>query len=174
MGVVLSEYKARLKEEMERLADRGAVFLGQSVGFPGTAMAKSLEDVNPGQRIEMPVAEELQLGISIGLSLEGFRPVSIYPRWNFLLLAANQLVNHLDRLPLFSGYQPRVIVRTAVGSNVPLNPGHQHQDDFTESFRGMLKTTRIVRLESADEIECEYGRAWMSDKSSVIVEYGAL
>ena len=30
--------------------------------------------------------------------MSGKIPVSIFPRWNFLLLAINQLVNHLDKL----------------------------------------------------------------------------
>ena len=38
------------------------------------------------------------MGMTIGLLMAGKIPVSIYPRWNFLLLAINQLVNHLDKL----------------------------------------------------------------------------
>ena len=47
--------------------------------------------------IELPVAEEMQMGMSFGMSLDGTIPISIYPRWNFLLCAINQLVNHLDK-----------------------------------------------------------------------------
>src|ERR1035438_8566992 len=34
--------------------------------------------------LEMPVTEELQMGVSTGLALTGLVPVTIYPRWNFL------------------------------------------------------------------------------------------
>ena len=42
------------------------------------------------------------MGLSLGLALQGFVPVSIYPRIDFLLSATNQLVNHLDKIRLMS------------------------------------------------------------------------
>ena len=46
----------------------------------------------------LPVAEEMQMGISVGLAIDGFVPISIFPRWNFLLLGMNQLINHFSSL----------------------------------------------------------------------------
>ena len=99
---------------MDLLAkDSRTIFLGQAVEYPGTAMHKNLTNVSSEKLYELPVAEEMQMGITIGLALNGNIPISIYPRWNFLLLAMNQLVNHLDRMPHISngGYKPKVIVR---------------------------------------------------------------
>ena len=48
------------------------------------------------------MAEELQMGITTGLALNGSIPVSIFPRWNFLMLAMNQLINHLDKINIMS------------------------------------------------------------------------
>ena len=45
------------------------------------------------------------MGISTGLALNGFIPVSCYPRFDFLILALNQLVNHLDKLDKMSSKQ---------------------------------------------------------------------
>ena len=132
------KYKDELTKAMNYLAeDPKTVFLGQAVAYPGTGMTTTITDVAADRKIEMPVAEELQMGITTGLALAGFVPVSFFPRWNFLLLAINQLVGHLDKLPLMSqgGYQPRVIIRTAIGSERPLHPQHQHIGDFTEAFR---------------------------------------
>src|SRR6266487_1482580 len=108
------------------------VFMGQGI-CGGTTMSESFKYVPDEMKLEMPVAEELQMGMATGMALGGYLPICIFPRWNFLLLAANQLVNHLDRLPLYSdgGYRPRVIIRTAVPSADPFNPGPQHDDDFT-------------------------------------------
>ena len=61
-----------------------------------------------------------------------------------MLLAANQLVNHLDKM---IGFKPRVIVRVAVGSTTPLNPGPQHTQDHTEAFTMMLKNIAVVEFE---------------------------
>ena len=48
---------------------------GQAVGYAGTAMFNTLKDVNPDQRIELPVAEEFQMGVTTGLALQGYLPV---------------------------------------------------------------------------------------------------
>ena len=48
------------------------------------------------------------MGMTTGLALAGAVPVSIFPRWNFLLCAMSQLVNHLDKLQAMSnGRYPR-------------------------------------------------------------------
>ena len=49
-------------------------------------MTGTLSQINKKKIYEFPVAEEMQMGVSIGLSLNGFIPVTIYPRWNFLIL----------------------------------------------------------------------------------------
>lgn len=152
------------------------IFLGQAVEYPGTGMTNTLKDVPRNKLLEMPVTEEMQLGVSIGLAVNGSIPISIYPRWNFLLLATNQLVNHLDKMALFSNgeYKPKVIIRTAIGSERPINPQIQHTGDFTEAFKLILKTVEIIRLDEPDQIFPAYQKAYnrTDGYSTVIVEYG--
>ena len=162
--------KDELKSAMNWLASKpDTLFIGQSVGCAGTSMSASFADIDPARRIEFPVSEELQAGVCIGLSLTGYVPVCVYPRWNFALLAANQLVNHLDRLPLYSGYKPKVIIRTAVGASKPLDPGPQHQDDFTQAFQAMLKTVRVIRV-LKDAPQITYQSAYEGEWSTIVVE----
>ena len=115
------------------------------------------------------------MGMAIGLAMTGSVPVSVYPRWNFLLLAINQLVNHLDRMPHISnqGYSPKVIIRTAIGSQKPLHPQHQHIGDFTEAFRLILDSVDVVRLEEVEEIFPAYQNAYerTDGRSTLIVEH---
>ena len=93
------QYFEELKRSMDFLAqDSRTVFIGQAVEVAGTAMSNTLKDVSLAQRFELPVAEEMQMGMSLGMALQGLIPVSIYPRWNFLLLAINQLINHFDKI----------------------------------------------------------------------------
>ena len=117
------------------------VFLGQSVAYPGNAIFKTLIGVPMEKRIELPVAEEMQMGMSIGMALIGKTVISIYPRFDFLLLAVNQLVNHLDKLDEFTHgqFKAKVIVRVGVGATKPLYPGVQHCGDYTEAFKKMLR-----------------------------------
>ena len=144
--------------------DPRVVFLGQGVRDPGTFMSTTLNLVPIDKRIEMPVAEEMQLGMSIGMALTGAVPVSIFPRWNFLILAANQLVNHLDKM------QPKVIVRVGIGSSKPLDPGPQHTSDFTEAFRLMMPNTYFARLENASDVITEYRQALKRHGPSILIE----
>jgi len=170
-------YFDQLKSAMDWLAlDPRVLFLGQAVACPGTAMSNTLKDVPAEKLLEMPVDEELQMGMTNGLAIDGMVPVSIFPRWNFLLLAVNQIVNHLDKFGLMSngGYQPKVIIRTGIGAERPLHPQHQHVGDFTEAFRLMCPNIEVIRLEEASEIVPAYRKALerTDGKSTLLVEYG--
>ena len=116
------KYFEELKKSMNYLAkDERTIFLGQAVKAPGTAMSNTFKGINSNKLIELPVAEEMQMGMSNGLAINGLIPVSIFPRWNFLLLAMNQLINHLDKIKLMSNdsYKTKVIVRTGIVSERP-------------------------------------------------------
>ena len=150
-----------------------AIFMGQGVGAPGTSMHSTLKDVPRAKRLEMPVAEELQMGMVIGMALEGWLPICIFPRWNFMLRAADQLVNHLDRLPIYSGgeFKPKVIIRTAVPSTSPFNPGPQHGDDFADAFHTMCRTIQFRDLVRAEMIVPAYQAALASDAPMILSEF---
>ncbi len=171
------KYFDELCRAMEFLArDERTRFLGQAVACPGTAMTNTLKNVPREKLLELPVTEEMQMGMSTGMALAGQVPVSIYPRWNFLLLAVNQIVNHLDKLPIVSngGYLPRVIIRTGIGSERPLHPQHQHVGDFTEAFRLMCKSIEVIRLDEPADIMPAYQKALerRDGRSTLVVEYG--
>jgi len=171
----MSTYKEELERAMLLLAEKeDTIFLGQSLEHGGIAMAATFDNVPADKKMEMPVAENLQLGISTGLAIEGFVPISVYPRWNFLLVASDQLVNHLDKISLMTEgqYKPKVIIRVAVGVEKPVNPQEQHLGDFSDAFEKMLKTVEIVRLTDKDQIVNEYLRAYnrTDGVSTILVE----
>jgi pyruvate/2-oxoglutarate/acetoin dehydrogenase E1 component len=171
------KYFDELCRAMEFIAqDKRTMFLGQAVACPGTGMSNTLKNVSREKLLELPVTEEMQMGMSTGLALTGIVPVSIYPRWNFLLLAVNQVVSHLDKLPAMSegGYKPKVIIRTSIGSERPLHPQHQHVGDFTEAFRLMCKTIEVIRLDEPADIFPAYKKALEREdgRSTILVEYG--
>jgi pyruvate/2-oxoglutarate/acetoin dehydrogenase E1 component len=162
---------------MDWLAEQSdTLFLGQAVEYPGTAMTNTLKDVDHSKILEMPVNEDMQMGMTLGRALNGTVPVSLYPRWNFLLLATNQIVNHLDKLADLSRQTParKVIIRTGIGSENPLNPGPQHTGDFTEAFSLMCPNINIVRLDSAKMVLPEYEKALLRPDgvSTILVEWG--
>jgi pyruvate/2-oxoglutarate/acetoin dehydrogenase E1 component len=169
------KYFDELKKSMEYLAEHSdTIFIGQAIEYAGTAMSNTLKDVSADKKLELPVCEDLQAGITNGLALDGKIPVSIYPRWNFLLLATNQIVNHLDKIPEISDYKPKAIIRTGIGSIRPLNPQHQHVGDYTEAFKLMLKNIEVIRLDEPEQIFPAYEKALnrTDGKSTILVEWG--
>ena len=171
------QYFEELKRSMDFLAkDSRTVFIGQAVEVAGTAMSNTLKDVSLAKRLELPVAEEMQMGMSLGMALQGLIPVSIYPRWNFLLLAINQLINHVDKVDAMSsgGYRPKLIIRTGIGSERPLHPQHQHVGDFTDAIQRMCTTLEVIRLEEPEEIFPAYKKALFREdrRNTILVEYG--
>ena len=171
------KYFDELKKSMNYLsANRSTIFIGQAVEVPGTAMSNTLNDINPKKLLELPVAEELQMGMTLGLAISGQIPISIYPRWNFLLVGLNQLINHLDKINIMSnnGYKVKAIIRTSVGSQRPLHPQHQHIGDFTNQVRKMCSTIDVIKLSETKDIFKSYKKALnrKDGKCTLLVEYG--
>lgn len=182
MTISIEIKKAKYKEEVIRAmkylaAHEKTIFLGQQVAYPGNAIYGTLAEIPKDKKLELPVFEEVQIGMSTGLALEGFIPISIFPRFNFLLLAANQLVNHLDKIRIISNdkLKPKVIIKVMIGSERPLDPHVQHKGDFTDAFKLLLKNNvEVIRLDEAEQIFPAYQHALerTDGKSTVIIEYG--
>jgi pyruvate/2-oxoglutarate/acetoin dehydrogenase E1 component len=164
------EYFKELCKAMILLGDNDYTFIGQACREKGTLMADTLRDVPVDQRIELPVFENTQMGMATGISMAGGKVCSIYPRINFMLEAIPQLVQHLDKIPLFSDYKPKVIIRTAIATPVPLDAGVQHLGDYTYAISKMLSTVKIIKLKETSEIVPAYQAAMESELSTIIVE----
>ena len=175
VGNAKSTYKDSLTEAMTFLSeDEIVIFVGQQNVFPGNPMSATLKNVSEDKMIEMPVAEEFQLGFCNGLALGGYRPISFYPRWDFLILAANQLCTHLDKLKDYSkgDFNPIVGIRVAVPTSTPIDPGHQHKADYSKEFKSMLKYVEVVNLEKTEDIIPAYKKFLEPNaKPTVFVEY---
>ena len=168
------KYFDELKRSMEWIGSKeNTIFIGQAVEVPGTAMFNTLKDIDKSKRVELPVFEDTQLGMSIGMSLAGKKVISIFPRWNFLLCATNQLVSHLDKLPIISEGEvtPNILIRTAVGSVRPLDPQSQHRGDFSKAFKQMCKNIDIYKITKANEVFKTYKKVLNNKKRiSLVVE----
>ncbi len=166
-------YRDALSLAMADLAMRAdTIFMGQAVAFPGTAMTQTFKYVPRHKLLELPVAEEMQLGMALGMAFDGRLPVCVYPRFNFLLRAFDQLVNHLDKVPEFgNGWRSRVIVRTAVATDRPLHPGSQHLGDFGLQVRQMTRHIDVEYVSDARSVLRAYAAAAESERSTIVVEF---
>ena len=157
-------------------AQKNTIFIGQAVEVPGTAMSNTLSEVPKKKLLELPVAEEMQMGMTLGLAMDGNIPISIFPRWNFLLYGINQLINHIDKYNVMVGRENdiKAIIRTGIGSQRPLHPQHQHIGDFTESIRKMCTTIDIIKLIEPEDVFPAYEKAFNRNdgRNTIIVEYG--
>lgn len=166
-------YKDELQKATDLLAQNGYTFIGQNMVAGGTSMYHMVKHLPIEQRIELPVFEETQMGMAIGMTLAGMKICTVYPRWDFLICATNQIVNHADKVKRMSDGQYKLkglIIRTAVGSVQPMFPGEQHCGDYTEAFQKMCKDIKVVKLETPEQIVPAYQEAMESDVPTILVE----
>ncbi len=155
---------------------KDTIFIGQAVEVPGTAMTNTLKDIKKNKLLELPVAEDMQMGMTLGLSMGKNIPISIFPRWNFLLYGMNQLINHIDKFKVMCGNEitPQIIIRTSIGSQRPLHPQYQHIGDFSAAIQKMCTTIEIIKLKEPKDIFPAYKRAYKRKDgvNTILVEYG--
>jgi pyruvate/2-oxoglutarate/acetoin dehydrogenase E1 component len=137
-------------------------------------MSTTLDNVNKNLMIELPVMEETQMGMSLGLAMAGKCVVTFYPRWDFIISATNQLVNHLDKYEMMTGVKPHILIRLGKGSDKPLDPGHQHRGSYLASYEMMCPNIKFYDLKSWKDIEETYKTVYEKGGISVIVEYPEL
>ena len=122
-------------ESMTELGKLGAIFIGYNVKY-GNAIG-TLKNVPDDQKLETPVAENLMAGLAIGMSFEGFIPVLYYERHDFMLVAADAIVNHIDKIERISHgeFKCPVIIRAVTADAGPFYSGITHSQDFTNVFK---------------------------------------
>jgi pyruvate/2-oxoglutarate/acetoin dehydrogenase E1 component len=170
-------YVDALTNAMKRIMDFDeTVFIGQQIVYYGNPMSKTIEGLPKEKMIELPVMEETQMGMSLGLALNGQKVVSFYPRWDFLICGANQLINHLDKIKLMSDNQwnPHILIRVGKGSDKPLDPGHQHKGNYFEEFKSMCPNIEFHDLKTWQDIELSYKYAIENVGIHLLVEYPEL
>ena len=170
-------YKDALTNSMTFLGQQNdTVFIGQQIIWPGNPMSSTLVNVSKEKMIEVPVMEDSQMGMSLGMSMAGKFVITFYPRWDFLICATNQLVNHVDKIGLMSigEWKPNMVIRVGKGSDKPLDPGHQHKGNYFEEFKSMCPNINFWDFKNPSHIEPTYKSAYEKGGIHVMVEYPEL
>ena len=162
-------YKDAMVESMTELGKLGAIFIGYNVKY-GNAIG-TLKDVPDDQKLETPVAENLMAGLAIGMSFEGFLPVLYYERHDFMMVAADAIVNHIDKIERISHgeFKCPVIIRAVTADAGPFYSGITHSQDFTEVFRRAVSFPVLDPVNGAGVITC-FKAARRSGKPAMIIE----
>ena len=84
------------------------------------------EEFGSGRVFDTPASENGTLGVLLGASLQGMRPIMVNQRVDFFLLAFDQLINHASKWKyMFGGRQEMsVLVRVIVGRGWGQGPQH--------------------------------------------------
>jgi len=163
------KYQENIKKSMNMLAKKDYLFIGQTIVYGGSPMFGSLEDVDKSKKLEVPVFENTQMGVSIGLNLTSIKVCTIFPRIDFLICAVDQLVNHLDKIEEMSQgqFHPGIIIRTQIGNKEPIYPGAQHCGDYTEGLKKMLKHILVLKPKTPQAVLDAYELAKIRAETGV-------
>ena len=97
-----------IAEEMER--DPCVFCIGEDIAVPGGwggafTVTLGLEKQFPDRLIDTPIAELGFFGVACGAALMGMRPIADVQYGDFLLLAADQIINNIAKMRYMSGGQ---------------------------------------------------------------------
>ena len=162
-------YKDAVSLAMKELAEQGAIFIGYNVAR-GDAMG-TLKEVPENQKIETPVAENLMTGLAIGMSFEGFLPVVYFERHDFILVAMDAIVNHVDKIERISHgeFKVPIIIRAVTADAGPFYSGITHSQDFTDLLRKAVSFP-VSDPKNGKEILQSFREAVFSKRPSIIIE----
>lgn len=169
-------YKDHLSEAMTWLGQQGdSIVVGYNTKY--SLFGGSLKGFPNDRILEMPLAEALMTGVAIGLSLDNWIPILTFERMDFMTLAMDQIVSHLDKISQLSEgiHRPACIIRACVGNkHTPLFTGITHQQDHSKAFMEMVSfPVRCLKWSSGIMLEYQaaYKRAKNERISTLIVEY---
>jgi len=169
-------FKQAITESMTALAvDKRTRFVGYGMQ-KGRAMG-TLSSVPADQIIETTVAENHMVAMATGLSLAGLLPLVYVERCDFLIHAADAIVNHLDKISTIScgQFEPAVIIRVTVGNfKKPLFTGVTHTRDHSDAFEIMCPNCHVATLSDADQVLRQFAEArqrQLAGESTLLFEY---
>ncbi len=131
-----------LDEEMER--DENIVMLGEDIGFIGGNFKTSvglLEKYGDLRVKDTPISEAGFVGMGVGMALTGLRPVIELMFSDFLLVAADQVINQAAKIRYMSGGQATVpmVIRSPIGAGRSSAAQHsQSMQAMAAQFPGLI------------------------------------
>ncbi|HTY46888.1 MAG TPA: alpha-ketoacid dehydrogenase subunit beta [Methanomassiliicoccales archaeon] len=141
---MVSAINLALREEMER--DQRVIVLGEDVGLDGGVfrVTEGLYDRFGASRvIDTPLAESAIVGASIGMAINGLRPVAEVQFMGFMYPALNQLISHAARMRNRSRGRLSVpmVVRAPYGAGVK---ALEHHSESTEALFCQIPGLTVV------------------------------
>lgn len=121
--------------------------------------------------IETPLSEHTLTGMCVGLAVEGWKPIFVHARNDFLTLSWEHLVNTAAKWPFLSDRPVTMVVRALIGRGWGQGPNH------SQSFHGMLAQVPGLTVDMPATIEGvihSYSQALSRPTPTVILEHRSL
>jgi len=121
--------RAALAEEIER--DKNVVLMGEEVGqFNGAYKVSEglLDKFGPDRIIDTPISEAGFIGMGIGASMIGVRPVMELMFWSFYSVAFDQILNNAANVRYMSGglINCPIVIRGPANGGTNVGATHSH------------------------------------------------
>jgi pyruvate/2-oxoglutarate/acetoin dehydrogenase E1 component len=133
---IVEALREAIRGEMER--DPSVFCIGEDIGIPGGfggafTVTLGLEKQFPDRMVDTPISEAAIFGMACGAALMGLRPIADVQYGDFLLCAADQIIDQIAKLRYMSGGKLKVplVIRAPVGVT---GRGAQHAQSLETYF----------------------------------------
>ncbi len=121
--------RAAMREEMKR--DENVVIMGEEVAqFNGAYKVTEglLKEFGPKRVIDTPISEAGFIGLGVGASMLGIRPVMELMFWSFSYVAFDQIVNNAGNIRYMSGglINCPIVIRGPANGGTNVGATHSH------------------------------------------------
>lgn len=164
-----------IAEEMAR--DDRVFCIGEDIAVPGGwggafTVTLGLEKKFPDRMINTPIAELGFFGVACGAAMAGMRPIADVQYGDFLLLAADQIINNIAKMRYMSGGQVSMplVMRAPVGAT---GRGSQHAQNLERYFTG-VPGLKVVAVSNAYDAKGILKAAVRDDNPVMIFEHKLL
>ncbi len=160
-----------MDEEMQR--DAGVMLIGEDVGFIGGNFKTSvglLEKYGHMRVRDTPISEQGFVGMAVGMSLTGLRPVVELMFSDFLLVAADQVFNQAAKIRYMSGGQSSapLVIRTPIGAG--RSSAAQHSQSL-QAMSSQFPGIKVVVPSTAQEAKGLLKTAIRDDDPVIFFEH---
>lgn len=164
---VICEAQERILEEYSE-----SLLFGLGVNDPKRVFGTThllLEKFGRSRVFETPTAENSSLGIALGLSISGFKPMVVHQRLDFFLLAMDQLVNGAAKWRFMFGdsYNTSMIIRLIIGRGWGQGPTHSQN---LHSWFAHIPNLRVLYPTFAEDFASVYEHAFKQPYPVIVME----
>ncbi len=162
-----------LREEMS--ADASVHVFGEDVtlGGPFGATKGLVDEFGDKRIVNTPISEGTVVGLAVGASLVGLRPVVEVMFIDFITLAMDQLVNHAAKMHYMTGGQLRVPVTIRVQGGVGGGYGASHSQSL-EAWFTHVPGLKVVAPATPADAKGLLRAAIRDDNPVLVVEHRGL